>query len=62
MDVAVNISNIASMAKLELYGGSVVPTQTDTGFAAALPVDEDQLGAVNNKVDSGLKFPDVSQF
>jgi hypothetical protein len=62
MDVAVNVSNIASIAKLELYGGSVVPTATDTGFAALLPVDEDQLGAVNNKVDSGLKFPDVSQF
>ena len=62
MDVAVAVINIASMAKLELYGGSVTPTATDTGFAALLPVDEDSLGAVNNKVDSGLKFPNVSQF
>jgi len=62
MDVAVAVINIASMAKLELYGGSVTPTSTDTGFAALLSVDEDQLGAVNNKVDSGLKFPNVSQF
>ncbi len=62
MDVAVNVSNIASMCKLELYGGSVTPTATDTGFAAELPVDEDALGAVNNLVDQGLKFPNVSQF
>jgi hypothetical protein len=45
MDVAVNVSNIASMAKLELYGGSVTPTATDTGFAAKLPVDEDDSSA-----------------
>jgi hypothetical protein len=62
MDVALAVVNIAAMAKLELYGGSVTPGATDTGFAAELPVDEDQLGAVNNKVDQGLKFPNVSQF
>jgi hypothetical protein len=62
MDVAVNVSNIASIAKLELYGGSVTPGATDSGFATKLPVDEDQLGAMNNQVDQGLKFPNVSQF
>jgi len=62
MDVAVNVSNIASVAKLELYGGSVTPTVPDSGSEAAAPVDEDQLGAVNNKVDQGLKYPNVSQF
>jgi hypothetical protein len=62
MDVAVAVINIASMAKLELFGGSVTPTATDSGFAALLPVDEDSLGAMNNKVDEGLKFPNVSQF
>lgn len=62
MDIALNVSNVASIVKLELYPGSVTPGQTDTGFAAKLPVDEDQLGAVNNRVDSGLKYPDVSQF
>jgi hypothetical protein len=62
MDIAIAVINVASVRKLELYGGSVVPTATDTGFAGKLPVDEDQLGAMNNKVDSGLKYPDVSQF
>lgn len=62
MDVALAVINIASMAKLELYGGSVTPGATDSGYLNLLPVDEDSLGAVNNKVDSGLKFPNVSQF
>lgn len=62
MDIAINISNVASIVKLELYSGSVTPTVETTGFAAKLPVDEDQLGAVNNRVDQGLKYPDVSQF
>lgn len=62
MDVALIVANIASVRKLELYSGSVTPGATDTGFAAKLPVDEDQLGAMNNRVDAGLKFPDVSQF
>ncbi|MDD1711150.1 MAG: hypothetical protein LUQ37_09615 [Methanoregulaceae archaeon] len=66
MDVAIAVINIASVTKLELYGGSVTPGATDgsitTGYGTKLPVDEDQLGAVNNRVDQGLKFPDVSQF
>lgn len=62
MDVAVAIINIASVRKLELYGGSVTPGATDAGFAAKLPVDEDQLGAVNNRVDQNLHFPQVEQF
>lgn len=62
MDIAINISNVASIVKLELYSGSVTPGAETSGFAAKLPLDEDQLGAVNNRVDSGLKYPDVSQF
>lgn len=62
MDVAIAVVNIASVRKLELYSGSVTPGATDTGFEAKLPLDEDALGAENNRVDAGLKFPDVSQF
>ncbi len=62
MDVAVAIINIASVRKLELYGGSVTPTATDTGFATKLPLDEDSLGAVNNRVDDNLHYPSVEQF
>jgi hypothetical protein len=62
MDIGMIVVNIASVRKLELYSGSVTPTATDSGYAVKLPVEEDELGAENNKVDSGLKFPDVSQF
>jgi hypothetical protein len=62
-DIAMSIINIASVRKLELYSGDANPTtNTDTLLANFVPVDEDQLGAVNNRVDSGLKFPQVSQF
>ena len=62
MDVALAVINIASVRKLELYSGSVTPTAETSGYADKLPVDEDELGAMNNRVDAGLKFPDVSQF
>ncbi len=61
-DIAIGLGNIASIVKLELFGGSVAPGATDTGFAAALPKDESDLGAVNNKADAGLTYPQVDQF
>lgn len=63
-DIAMGIGNISAVVKLELYAGSVTPGATDVGFAAALPLDEtDPLFApVNNRVDAGLHYPQVSQF
>lgn len=63
MDIALAIINVASVVKLELYSGSVTVGATPTsGFAAKLPLDEDQLGAANNQVDAGLKYPNVSAY
>jgi len=62
MDIGMAVVNISAIRKMELYGGSVTPGDLTSGSEAKLPVDEDQLGAVNNRVDAGLKFPDVSQF
>lgn len=59
MDVGVGIVNISSVRKLELYSGSVTPGATDAGFEARLPLDEDALGQMNNRVDAGLKFPNI---
>lgn len=61
-DIAIGIGNIASIVKLELFGGSVTPSATDTGYQAALPLDESDLGQVNNKADQGLTVPAVDQF
>lgn len=61
-DIGMGVVNIASVRKLELYRGSVRPTATDTGFEDKIPVEEEDLGAENNRVDAGLHFPDVKQF
>jgi hypothetical protein len=62
-DIAMSVLNVAAVRKLELYSGNANP---DAGSQSLItnfvPVDEDQLGAVNNRVDAGLKFPQVSQF
>jgi hypothetical protein len=63
-DIAIGIGNVASLVKLELFPGSVTPGATDAGFATAIPADENdpELYPVNNRVDAGLKYPNVSQF
>ena len=65
-DIAMGIGNISSIVKMELYSGSVTPgaLTAGVGYLAAVPVDENdpQLAPVNNKVDQGLKYPNVSQF
>lgn len=60
MDVGLGLINIAGIIKLELYAGSVTPTDTDTGYTVAVPAIERDLGAQNNKVDEGLVYPHVS--
>lgn len=62
-DIGMSIINIASVRKLELYSGDANPsTDADSLLSNFVPVDEDQLGAINNRVDSGLKFPQISQY
>jgi hypothetical protein len=61
-DTGMGFINVAAFAKCELYAGSVVPSQTDSGYAAAIPVDESELGAVNNLVDKGFYYPHVHQY
>jgi hypothetical protein len=61
MDVGMGFGNIASVVKLELYSGSVSGAQ-DTGFAAAMPTDEENLGGHNNKAADGLTYPSLNIF
>jgi hypothetical protein len=62
-DIAMSIINIASVRKLELYSGDANPNKdADHLLSNFIPIDEDQLGAINNRVDAGLKFPQISQY
>ena len=62
-DIGMLVANIASVRKLELYSADANPTtNADSLLTNFIPKSEDDLGAVNNRVDSGLKFPQVTQF
>jgi hypothetical protein len=62
-DIAMSVLNVAAVRKLELYSGNANPSAGSQALIANfIPVDEDQLGSVNNRVDAGLKFPQVTQF
>ena len=61
-DIAMAVINIAAVRKLELYSGDASSLDTDSILSSVSPEAEDLLGAVNNRVSEGLKFPQVSQF
>ena len=62
-DIGMSCINIAAVRKIELYSGDANPTtNADTLLTNFIPVSEDALGAPNNRVDQGLKFPNVTQF
>ena len=62
-DIAMAVINIASVRKLELYSADANPTTNqNTLLGSFVPVSEDALGAPNNQVDAGLKFPNITQF
>jgi hypothetical protein len=62
-DIAMCVANIAAVRKLELYSADANPTtNADSLLGNFIPVAEDALGAPNNRVDAGLKFPNVSQY
>lgn len=62
-DIAMCIANVASAKKMELYSGNANPNGGDQSLIANfIPVEEDALGAVNNRLDQGVRFPVVSQY
>lgn len=58
-DIAIGIVNIAAIAKLELYSGDATSNDNDGILADVIPSEEEDLGAVNNRVDSGLAYPAI---
>jgi hypothetical protein len=61
-DIGMGIVNISAVRKIELYRGSVKTGDTDTGWENKVPKAEEDLGAENNRVDSGLHYPSVQQY
>lgn len=62
-DIGMAVLNIAAVRKLELYSADANPTtNADSLLASFIPKDEDALGAVNNRVDAGLKFPQITTY
>jgi len=61
-DIAISVINIAAVRKLELYGGDATSNDTDGILSSVIPVEEEDLGAVNNRVDDGLVFPGIESY
>jgi len=61
-DIAMAVINIAAVRKLELYSADASTLDADSLRSNFVPVAEDALGAVNNRVDQGLKFPQVVSY
>ncbi len=62
-DIGMSCINIAAVRKMELYSGDANPnTDADGLLTNFIPTAEDALGAVNNRVEQGLKFPQVVAF
>ena len=61
-DIAMSVINVAAVRKLELYPSDATVNDTDGILSSVIPVGETDLGALNNRVDQGVRFPAVSQY
>lgn len=59
MDVGMGFGNIASVVKLELYAGDSANSSLN---ASVIPVEEEDIGQLNNKAAAGLTFPSLNVF
>lgn len=59
-DIAMGIVNVASSRKIELYSADASSLDADGLRSNFLPVAEDALGALNNRVTDGLQFPMIA--
>jgi hypothetical protein len=67
-DIGMAFLNLNSVVKMELYSGSVTPTDDAIGYTRAagasirLPSDEENLGKARNPAEDGFQSPLVTQF
>ena len=58
-DIAVSVINVAAVRKMELYSCDATTVDVDSLLSSVIPKAEEDLGAENNRVDSGLVFPQL---
>lgn len=61
-NVAMCLVNVASIAKVELYSGDATSNDSDGILSAVSALDEEDLGAVNNKVSDGIYYPQLTTY
>lgn len=61
-DIGMGMLNIAAVRKLELYSADATSVNVDSLLSNFIPVAEDALGAVNNRADQGLTFPQINSY
>lgn len=61
-DIAMGLINVAAVRKLELYSADATSLDTDSLLDQFVPVAEESLGAINNRVDAGLKYPNITTY
>ena len=61
-DIAISVINIAAVRKLELYSCDATTNDADSLLSNVIPKAEEDLGAENNRVDSGLVMPQLEIF
>ena len=67
-DIGMAFLNLNSVVKMELYSGSVTPTDSSIGWtrpagaSMRLPSDEENLGRLRNPIEDGFQSPLVTQF
>lgn len=60
--IGMGIGQVEGMRKLELYPCDASAADAQGLLSFVYPKPEDQLGAINNRVDDGLVFPKVTQY
>jgi hypothetical protein len=62
-DIALAVINIAAVRKLELYSADATTLDINSlRVANFIPVAEDALGAINNRVASGFNYPAIASY
>lgn len=61
-DIGMALVNVSSVVKVELYGADATSNDAQSLLPNFVSVAEDQIGAVNNRVDQGVNFPYIETY